>query len=307
MHIDWQTVFSALGWIAFMAILFGPLLVNQQRNQQLVERFARVQRKRKSRIIAIVHRYESMALLGTPSLRSIDLIDAEQVLDAIRRTPPNRPLDIVLHTPGGLVLAATQIARAIKAHPAKKTVFVPHYAMSGGTLIALAADEIVMNPHAVLGPIDPQVDGLPAASLIKVTEQKALDFVGDLTLILADIGRKSLDQLRKTARDLLQGTVSDNAAANIAEELTSGRWEHSYPITLDEARELGLNVSDKMPPDISALLTLFPETIRRRPSVRTVESKVAEPPPSPARDLVTFDGFGGSRAKRPIETRSRPA
>jgi CheY-like chemotaxis protein len=38
------------------------------------------------------------------------------------------PLDIVLHTPGGLVLAALQIARAIRDHKAKVTVFVPHYA-----------------------------------------------------------------------------------------------------------------------------------------------------------------------------------
>ena len=34
-------------------------------------------------------------------------------------------------TPGGLVLAATQIARAIQGHKGKVTVFVPHYAMSG--------------------------------------------------------------------------------------------------------------------------------------------------------------------------------
>jgi ClpP class serine protease len=39
--------------------------------------------------------------------------------------------------------------------------------MSGGTLIALAADEIVMTPYSVLGPIDPQLRDLPAASLIK--------------------------------------------------------------------------------------------------------------------------------------------
>ncbi len=54
------------------------------------------------------------------------------------------PLDLVLQTPGGLVLASLQIAQAIRDHRGKVTVFVPHYAMSGGTLIALAADEIAM-------------------------------------------------------------------------------------------------------------------------------------------------------------------
>jgi ClpP class serine protease len=48
------------------------------------------------------------------------------------------------------VLASRQIAGAIKRHKGKVTAFVPHYAMSGGTLIALAADEIGMCDHAVL-------------------------------------------------------------------------------------------------------------------------------------------------------------
>src|SRR5512146_1969523 len=99
------------------------------------------------------------------------------------------PLDIVLHTPGGLVLAALQIAGAIRGHKAKVTVFVPHFAMSGGTLISLAADEIVMSRYAVLGPIDPQLGQFPAVSLIKGTEQKPVAEIDDQTLILADVGR----------------------------------------------------------------------------------------------------------------------
>jgi ClpP class serine protease len=60
-----------------------------------------------------------------------------------------------------------QIARALEAHKAKVTVYVPVYAMSGGTLIALAADEIVLGEFSMLGPIDPQIAGLPAASIVK--------------------------------------------------------------------------------------------------------------------------------------------
>ena len=80
------------------------------------------------------------------------------------------------------MLAALQIAKAARDHKAKVTVFVPHYAMSGGTLIALAADEIVMCAHSVLGPIDPQLGQSPAASLIKVVEQKPIARVDDQTL-----------------------------------------------------------------------------------------------------------------------------
>jgi hypothetical protein len=74
--------------------------------------------------------------------RYIDINDSEDVLRAVQMTDVDVPTDLVLHTPGGLVLAALQIAKAVRGHKAKVTVFVPHYAMSGGTLIALAADDV---------------------------------------------------------------------------------------------------------------------------------------------------------------------
>ena len=76
------------------------------------------------------------------------------------------------------------------------TVFVPHYAMSGGTLISLAADEIIMSDHAVLGPVDPQLGQYPAASLLKVIKSKPIAEVDDETLILADQSEKAIVQLR---------------------------------------------------------------------------------------------------------------
>ncbi|NWG92800.1 MAG: ATP-dependent Clp protease proteolytic subunit, partial [Parvularculaceae bacterium] len=234
-----------------------------QRGAELERRFARIQRKRKSRVIAIVHRQEPMGLLGIPVLRYIDLNDAEDVLEAIRTTPASTPIELVLHTPGGLVIPALQIARALKAHPAKSTVYVPHYAMSGGTLIALAADEIVLNKHAVLGPIDPQIAGVPAASLLRLRQEKSADATDDYTLILADVGQMAIDQLKRAARDLLKGTVSDNAAAAVADQLATGRWTHDYPIEAAEARAIGLNVSTNMPAEITELMSLFPDRLSR--------------------------------------------
>lgn len=231
--------------------------------RQVERTFGRLQKKRRSRMIALVHREETMGFLNIPQLRYIDLNDAEDVLEAIRRTPPNQALELILHTPGGLVLPALQIARAVKAHKGKKTVFVPHYAMSGGTLIALAADEIVLNKHAVLGPIDPQIGGLPAASILRVAQTKSADAVDDYTLVLADLGQKAIEQLETAARELLAGTVSPNAAANIAQLLSSGRWTHDYPIEAGEGREIGLNISTDFPNDIAELMTLFPNQIRR--------------------------------------------
>jgi ClpP class serine protease len=285
-----EAFFGALPILLILLFIFARNIANQQRHAELVKKFSKIQKKRKSRIIAIVHRQEPMGILGIPMLRYIDLNDAEDVLEAIRKTPSNKPLEFILHTPGGLVLPAVQIARAIKAHQGKKTVFVPHYAMSGGTLIALAADEIVLSEHAVLGPIDPQIGGLPAASVVRVAGEKPIQNTDDYTLVLADVGSMAITQLQKIARELLRGTVSENAAIGIAEQLSSGRWTHDYTIAYGEAKELGLNVSTDMPKDIMEMMALFPDQLRRTKSVRYLEDEPAHSAATPDH-RVTLTGY----------------
>ena len=179
-----------LFWLFFIFSAIQPMLRQKMLEAMRVRKISQLERERKSRVILLVHRQETMRLLGFPVARYIDINDSEEVLRAIQMTDPDVPLDLVLHTPGGLVLAALQIAKAVREHKGKVTVIVPHYAMSGGTLIALAADEIVMCEHSVLGPIDPQLGESPAASLIKVVEEKPK--VDDRTLIMADVGRKAI-------------------------------------------------------------------------------------------------------------------
>lgn len=296
---------SLIFYIALFAIFF-ILPAIARRNQKLAveEAFKKVQRRRKTRILAIVHRQEPMALLGVPQLRYIDLNDAEDVLNAIRATPPDMPLEVIVHTPGGLIMPALQIARALKAHPAKTTVYVPHYAMSGGTLIAMSADEIVLNSHAVLGPIDPQIGGLPAASIKSVVSQKDPNAIQDYTLVLADVAAKAQQQLERAALELMHGTVSQNAAISAAEQLSSGRWTHDYPIEAGEAAELGLPISNDMPRDITEIMRLFPDRLSGR-SVKFVDlvtgwfrprPKPAHPLPGPAAEVpaserLPFTGY----------------
>src|SRR5262245_45414397 len=163
----------------------------------------RFQEQRKSRVIVLIHGEDTISLFGVPFGSFINMEDSESILRAIRLTPSNQPIDFILHTPGGLVLAAEQIAHALAEHKGKVTVFVPHYAMSGGTLIALTADEIVMDPNAVLGPVDPQIGDMPAASIIKVIEQKPIERVSDQTVILADMARKAQAQVYAIVNELL--------------------------------------------------------------------------------------------------------
>lgn len=219
-----------------------------------------------------------MSLLGLPIIRYLDMNDPEEVMRAIQLTDPDMPVDLVLHTPGGLYVAATQIARALAGHRGRVTVFVPHYAMSGGTLTALAANEIVMCPHSVLGPLDPQVEGLPAVSLLRVVEQKPIAEIDDDTLVLADIAQKTLAQPEQTVMQLLASRLGTKSAAELAKTLTSGRWTHDYAITADEARDLGLPVSVQLPKEVLDLLALYPQPILEMPSVEYLPSPHSRSP-----------------------------
>src|ERR687895_417018 len=144
-------------WIALILIAIQPFFAQRMVAGARRRALARLSRERDATVITLIHRQETISLLGVPLMRHIDIDDSESVLRAIRETPSGRPIEIVLHTPGGLVLAARQIAAALADHDGKVTAVVPHYAMSGGTLIALAADEIVVDAHAALGPIDPPI------------------------------------------------------------------------------------------------------------------------------------------------------
>src|SRR3954451_24254958 len=255
--------FGDLVWLFFIFSAIQPMLRQRMLEAMRARKISQLERERKSRVILLVHRQETMRLLGFPIARYIDINDSEDVLRAIQMTSDDVPLDLVLHTPGGLVLAALQIARAISEHKSKVTVFVPHYAMSGGTLIALAADEIVMSPHAVLGPIDPQLGQQPAASLLKVPRQKPIAEVDDQTLILADQAEKALAQMKSEVSQLLADKYPAEKAAELAELLTRGTWTHDYPITYERALGLGLRVQKDMPENMMHLMQLYPQPTRR--------------------------------------------
>ena len=263
--------FFDLLWLFIIVSSLTPLLKQRYLEACRQQLMRQIEKKRGSRVITMLHRQEALSFLGIPFTRYIDIEDSEQVLRAIRMTPDDMPIDFILHTPGGLVLAAEQIAHALARHKARVTVFVPHYAMSGGTLIALAADEIVMDENAVLGPVDPQLGEYPAASILQVIEKKDVNEIDDKTLILADVARKALKQTRSAVVEILSNNGMDRAKAEeLAEALTCGQWTHDYPITMEEARKLGLPVRGEMPQEIYTLMNLYPQPAQRRPSVQYI-------------------------------------
>jgi ClpP class serine protease len=255
--------FSSFFWIFIVIMVLQPLFTARWFVVRRAQAIRAIEKLHGTRVITMIHRQEKRSLFGFAVSRHIDLEDAQTIIAAIKDTPEDMPIDFVIHTPGGLVLAAMQIARALEAHKAKVTVYVPVYAMSGGTLLALAANEIVLGEFSVLGPIDPQIVGLPAASIVKARDSKPVESVFDLTLVLADVAEKALVQVKQGAVELLTPRMERPAAEALAAKLAGGHWTHDYALTASEARALGLPVKIGMPPEIMTLMTLYPQPIQQ--------------------------------------------
>ncbi len=262
--MDLGTIFTIL----LFALLLIPPLQRRAVAMQRTRALHALESARGTRVIALIHRQETIGFLGVPLYRFIDIDDSEAVLRAIRMTPDDRPIDLLLHTPGGLVLASEQIAYALRDHLGKVTVIVPHYAMSGGTLLALAADEILMDPAAVLGPVDPQLGDMPAASIVRVAQRKPLDRLDDRTLIMADVAEKAVRHMKEVVRGLLARRLDPERAETLAEQLAGGHYTHDDPITFAEAEGLDLPVKAGVPQEAFAFMSLFPQAGGRRPSVQ---------------------------------------
>ncbi|RLF01643.1 MAG: hypothetical protein DRK00_11065, partial [Thermoprotei archaeon] len=123
---------ALLFWLLLFTILVWPHLQFRNLKAARLSLIRALERKYGFRVVPMSHREERVGIFNIPFYRVIDIEDSEAVVRAIRTTPPDKPIMLILHTPGGLVLAASQIAFALKKHPAKKVVVIPHYAMSGG-------------------------------------------------------------------------------------------------------------------------------------------------------------------------------
>ena len=262
--------------IFLLFFLFVIIYPQSQLKRIRIQRMAKLramEKRHDCKVLTIIHRREAISILGMPAYQFIDEEDAEQVLRWIRKYK-DYPLELILHTPGGQLLASVQIARALRKHPKKTRVIIPHYSMSGGTVIALAVDEIVMAKDAVIGPIDPQIGDFlrgvyPAPSWIYAAETKK-ENAADTTIVMSDISRKALKLTRDVATELLEGKIQagpagENRLDNVVEKLVSGELIHSTSLSANQAKELGLPVSTDFPEDVHEFMKLF------RPVKRSVQ------------------------------------
>ena len=186
---------------------------------------------------------------------SIDSFDLDQIFSALNETNPARDKDVVLFllSRGGEGEPAYQISKVCKSFAREKFIaVVPRHAKSAATLIAIGADEIHMGPLGQLGPIDPQIGGLPAlgvsqalktiASVAEVYPKSAEMFARYLRMALTVEQIGYCDRISESAVQYAERLLSTkphlvSKAPAIAKELVHEYKDHNFVIDLAEAQE----------------------------------------------------------------------
>lgn len=249
------------GILIFLYMMMYPQFQMLAARRKRLGKIREMEGKWGTKVLAMIHRKEAISMFGVPVYQYIDVEDAEEILRGIRDAK-DKPIDLIIHTPGGQLHASVQIAKALKNHNAKTRVFVPHYSMSGGTIISLAAGEIIMDKDASLGPVDPQVGDFlrgifPAPTWLHVATKKGLE-ADDVTLAMSDISEKVLNFMRTAVNELLDDKFADKEKQKmVVEKLVGGEMVHSQPISAKEAQALGLPVSTELPADIHEFMECY--------------------------------------------------
>ncbi|MGZ4317047.1 MAG: SDH family Clp fold serine proteinase [Gaiellaceae bacterium] len=183
----------SLLWLFFILASLQPAAqryVLEARRRANLDALAK---KRGSTIITLIYRQESMSLFGFPLVRYIDIDDAESILRAIHKTPRGQPIEFILHTPGGLVIAARQIAAALADHDGKVTAVVPHYVWVPKTQFGRSRGCLVF--------VDQPSEDVSASDAVEVGDWSRLGFgfagvwrslvegaVGAMCVVVPDLG-----------------------------------------------------------------------------------------------------------------------
>ena len=230
------------------------------RRAQLIKE---IEEERGSRVLTLIHRKEPWSTSDDEP--EIVLEDSEAILQQVRETPPDTPIDFIVHTEGGLTFAADLMAMALRYHKAKVTVMVPFYAMSDGTYLVLSADEIMMERCSILAPVEPLVDDMPANAVMAILKRKPIETISDRTILLAESARMETENAKEFVKWLLIDKMNEEQATQVANFLVGGFMASTTPITLDVARAIGLNVLEGVPEKVHQL---FEETIEFTGGIR---------------------------------------
>lgn len=99
---------------------------------------------------------------------SISDQDINAFMNAVHKLDRSKGLDIILHTPGGDIAATESLIQYLRTiFQGNIRAIVPQISMSAGTILAMSCKEIIMGKQSSLGPVDPQLGGVPCQSVLE--------------------------------------------------------------------------------------------------------------------------------------------
>ena len=212
------------------------------------------------------HTRRSLICYVSGILCAIDEDDTMPFVDLLHKVPPNRDIDLLLHTTGGSIDAAEKLMGMVRSHvgEARLRIIVPDFAKSAGTVMVLGADSVVMSDTSELGPIDPQARLFDrwqsVQNYLDAYEAHAGKLVVDRDNIAAKIMLGKIDpatlklcetavnRARQAAENLLRRGMFRNGgnwSQTVSEMLDTRRWlSHGQMISWEDARDplIGLAV-----------------------------------------------------------------
>lgn len=255
-----------------------PLLkildVSEEKEPDLKKELEEVCKEKKAVFLAFIAPYVGVKVSPTRTLRAelglSEEFGVETVINEIKEKTDCSKLCLLLNSPGGLVGSSYKVSRALRKSFDEIIVFVPHIAASGGTLVALTGNEIVMGMMSQLTPLDPTrstkrgeisaksvVDGFDTVT--QFFKKIRVEDAPYTYKVLADkYDAESLDHA-VSVLSLMEGYVSEiltdsgyneDKANKIAEKLVRGFKSHGEVICLEKAEKTGLKVvSNKKYPE----------------------------------------------------------
>lgn len=218
-------------------------------------------------IISIIH--SSGTSMSSAIGDDDNMITIKTHMDFIKgyeRIDKNKDINIIMHTTGGSLSSTEAICNCILNHhtsgyQGKINMYIPYYSYSGGCMIALSCDKVVMLKNAILGPCDAQkYVGCPhsIAAIIDTANYKKTmkEKINETWLASSYDANLCKERQHKFVNKLIQlGKFSEDVGAIIYDEFFSGKYNHDKIFSAQEAKDLGLNIEicDDMPSQIKSI------------------------------------------------------
>ena len=218
-----------------------PVYEDPSKEQILARRaqiIREIEQTRGTKVITLIQRKEPWGNEGP------EIEESEQILQQIRETPPDTPIDLIIHTTGTSRFNAHMIAMALSFRKSKVTAIVPYYALSNATLLTLAGDEILMEKYSILGSLEPHFGDMPAAPLMSLKTRIPVEMISDFMILLAERARMETENAKGFVKWILEKKMDPEQAERVAHFLVEGGPTSNTPITLDVVRAMGLKVAN---------------------------------------------------------------